>query len=68
MPITVFRRRRPAAPGLLLALLLALSWSVAAAQEAQPDQWEVVWEHWYTLELAGATAGWMHQTVSVSGT
>jgi len=26
-----------------------------------------LWEHWYTLELAGQTAGWMRETVYLDG-
>ena len=67
MPIPAPRLRRPLAVALLLALLLALSLSAGAAQEAQPARWETLWDRWYTLELAGATAGWMHETASTDG-
>lgn len=69
MPIPIIRRRRPAP--LVSVFLAAVSLSVlvatGGAQEAQPDRWEPQQEYWYTLELAGATAGWMHQAVFFDG-
>ena len=57
---TVVPRRRLVALVFLFALALA---PVARASAAE----EPVWEHWYTLEIAGAAAGWMHEVVSSDG-
>jgi hypothetical protein len=67
MLIPAPRRRRPLAAGLLLVLLSALCLSAATAQESPPARWETLWDRWYTLELAGSTAGWMHETASTDG-
>lgn len=56
-------RRSPLAP--LIAVFLAVS-AMASAPEG-PAGWKQVYEHWYSLEIAGATAGWMRQTLLDDG-
>lgn len=59
------RRRWPAAI-LLGALLFSLASGIAAAR-ADEAAWKPLWDHWYTLEIGGAPAGWMREAVSTNG-
>ncbi|MBT8486525.1 MAG: transglutaminase domain-containing protein [Phycisphaerales bacterium] len=34
-----------------------------APERVEAGAWTTEWEHWYQLDLAGATAGWMKQTM-----
>jgi len=66
IPRTADRRPIEFARHLLLFLLLSVLAPPALAQE-QEDAWEVVDDHWYILEMAGATAGWSNDVVEKRG-
>jgi len=64
-------RRRLAAFLAVLALLLPLIGQAAPAPAppaAETPVWRQEWEHWYTLEIAGTPAGWMHQVLYENST
>ena len=52
---------------LLLLALLAGFFPAAHAQDDAADDWQVVDDHWYILEMAGSTAGWSNDIVSKRG-
>lgn len=47
----------------LIVPLLAATVLASTTPKSAPA-WKQVWEHWYELDLAGSTAGWMRETVS----
>lgn len=52
----------------LWSLLLAASVAPAYAQaDNNVADWQLVQEHWYTVEMAGAKAGWMFDSVHSDG-
>jgi transglutaminase-like putative cysteine protease len=53
---------------LLAPLTIAEQQAATAPAVAESQVWKQVWEHWYELELAGARAGWMRETVTTDGT
>ncbi len=64
-----FHRDRPIdfARHLLLLLLLTFMAAPAYAAQEQADDWQVVDDHWYILEMAGSPAGWSNDVVEKRG-
>ncbi|MHC4416065.1 MAG: transglutaminase domain-containing protein [Planctomycetota bacterium] len=73
MPFLPLRRFVASSLGcflLLLAPLLlvaAASAGAGAQAEGAGAEWRLVDEHWYTIELGGAKAGWLVETVRTDG-
>ena len=65
MPRFTARDRLPAYLAVMLVLLLPLA--AVADEKQQTANFKQLYEHWYTLEIGGAAAGWMRETASDDG-
>jgi len=61
------RSMEPHMPAHLRSILAALLVTLHASVVLAAEEWKVLWEHWYVLEIAGAKAGSVVERVESDG-